>query len=75
MSRMMSRRYVLACLAALCGMLGFLLIRSDDATQMENSPMFYNLCQNEDFKKQFTTTFMDLVNTAFTVGKQRPYKK
>lgn len=33
---------------------------------MDKSPMFNNLCQNEDFKKQFTITFMDLVNTSFT---------
>lgn len=33
---------------------------------MDSSEMFYNLCQNEDFKRQFTTTFMDLINTAFT---------
>lgn len=33
---------------------------------MDCSQMFYNLCQNESFKRQFTTTFMDLVNTSFT---------
>lgn len=33
---------------------------------MDQSQMFYNLCQNEDFKRQFTTTFMDLINTVFT---------
>ena len=33
---------------------------------MDNSLMFNNLCQNEDFKKQFTITFMDLVNTSFS---------
>lgn len=33
---------------------------------MNKSQIFYNLCQNEDFKKQFTVTFMDLVNTSFT---------
>ncbi|MCH5258454.1 MAG: CotH kinase family protein [Lachnospiraceae bacterium] len=33
---------------------------------MDKSPIFYNLCQNEDFKRQFATTFMDLVNTSFT---------
>ena len=33
---------------------------------LDNSQMFYNLCQNEKFKRQFTTTFMDLVNTSFT---------
>lgn len=32
---------------------------------MNKSPIFYNLCQNEDFRKQFTITFMDLVNTSF----------
>lgn len=35
------------------------------AITMDSSPMFNNLCQNEDFKKQFTITFMDLVNTSF----------
>ena len=33
---------------------------------MDKSRMFYNLCQNKDFKKSFATTFMDLVNTSFT---------
>lgn len=33
---------------------------------MDRSQMFYNLCQNEDFKRQFTTIFMDLINTSFT---------
>lgn len=33
---------------------------------MKASQMFCNLCQSEDFKKQFTLTFMDLVNTSFT---------
>lgn len=28
--------------------------------------MFYNLCQNEDFKEQFVVTFMDIANTCFT---------
>lgn len=32
---------------------------------MDESPMFANLCHNEDFKEQFTLTFMDLVNTSF----------
>ena len=36
------------------------------SSTMDSSQMFYNLCQNEDFKRQFTTTFMDLVNTSFT---------
>lgn len=30
------------------------------------SAVFHNLCQNEEFKKQFTLTFMDLANTIFT---------
>ena len=33
---------------------------------LDESPMFNNLCQNEDFKRQFTITFMDLANTTFT---------
>ena len=33
---------------------------------LNESPMFNNLCQNEDFKRQFTITFMDLANTTFT---------
>ena len=33
---------------------------------MNESKMFYNLCQNEDFKRQFVITFMDIVNTCFT---------
>ena len=32
---------------------------------MDRSDMFYNLCQNEEFKKTFATTFMDLANTSF----------
>lgn len=32
---------------------------------MNMSAMFYNLCQNDNFKKQFTITLMDLVNTSF----------
>lgn len=35
------------------------------ANTMEQSAMFRNLCQNEAFKRQFATTFMDLANTAF----------
>lgn len=30
------------------------------------SPMLDNLCRNENFKKQFIITFMDLVNTSFS---------
>ena len=32
---------------------------------MEQSAMFNNLCQNEEFKRQFVITFMDLANTCF----------
>lgn len=38
------------------------------ANTMERSAMFRNLCQNEAFKRQFATTFMDLANTAFERG-------
>lgn len=33
---------------------------------MYKNDIFNNLCQNSEFKKQFTTTFMDLVNTSFS---------
>lgn len=33
---------------------------------MNYSAMFHNLCQNEEFKKQFATTLMDYANTIFT---------
>ena len=33
---------------------------------MNTSEMFCNLCRNEDFKRQFVITFMDIVNTCFT---------
>ena len=36
------------------------------AETMNDSIMFYNLCQNEEFKKQFTITFMDIVNSTFS---------
>ena len=36
---------------------------------MEKSPMFKNLCQNDDFKRQFTITFMDIANTSFATEK------
>ena len=32
---------------------------------MDSSKIFRNLCRNESFKRQFTTTFMDIVNTSF----------
>ncbi len=32
---------------------------------MDNSRMFNNLCQNEDFKRQFVISFMDIINTSF----------
>lgn len=35
------------------------------ATTMETSSMFRNLCQSEEFKRQFTLTFMDIANTCF----------
>lgn len=35
------------------------------STTLEVSEMFSNLCRNEDFKRQFVTTFMDLANTNF----------
>lgn len=36
---------------------------------MDVSVMFCNLCRNEDFKKQFVITFMDIANTCFTKDK------
>ncbi len=36
---------------------------------MDSSRMFYNLCQNEDFKRQFVTSFMDIINTSFAEEK------
>lgn len=36
------------------------------SSTMDSNQVFYNLCQNENFKRQFTTTFMDLINTSFT---------
>ena len=36
------------------------------SSTMDRSQIFYNLCRNEDFKRQFAITFMDLVNTSFT---------
>ena len=36
---------------------------------MYKSPMFKNLCQNADFKRQFVTTFMDISNTSFAAEK------
>lgn len=41
-----------------------------DADTLSNtiyrSEIFSNFCRNDDFKRQFTITFMDLVNTSFT---------
>lgn len=34
---------------------------------MQKNPAFFNLCQSDAFKKQFTLTFMDLVNETFSV--------
>ena len=34
---------------------------------MGESTMFNNLCQSEDFKRQFTVTLMDMINTSFTI--------
>lgn len=36
------------------------------AITINTSDMFFHLCQNEDFKRRFVTTFMDLVNTSFS---------
>ncbi len=36
------------------------------ASTREKSAMFNNLCQNQDFQRQFVTTFMDLANSVFT---------
>lgn len=36
---------------------------------MNESTMFYNLCQNEDFKRQFAVTLMDMINTSFAAEK------
>lgn len=36
------------------------------SSTMDKSAMFCNLCQNENFKKRFTVTFMDIINTSFT---------
>ena len=33
---------------------------------MDSSKMFYNLCQNKDFKRAFSITLMDLANTSFS---------
>lgn len=33
---------------------------------MDMSPIFHSLCQSEEFKRQFTLTFMDLANTCFS---------
>lgn len=57
---------------------GFTILSKDYATEdtlaitLENSDMFHHLCQNEDFKKQFTITFMDLANSAFSKEKVTP---
>ena len=49
------------------GSLAPYIIKMDNlASLMDKSQMFYNLCQNDNFKRQFTTTFMDLVNTSFS---------
>lgn len=32
---------------------------------MDTSPMFYNLCRNSDFQRQFVISFMDIMNTSF----------
>ena len=34
---------------------------------MDESELFYNLCQNEDFQRQFTITLMDMINTSFAL--------
>lgn len=39
---------------------------------LRNSPAFYNLCQSDAFKKQFTLTFMDLANETFSVENTEP---
>lgn len=36
------------------------------AYSMDKSIMFYKLCQNENFKKQFVITFMDIMNDSFS---------
>lgn len=33
---------------------------------MDNSKMFNNLCQNDNFKRQFVISCMDLINTSFS---------
>lgn len=42
---------------------------------MERSPAFFNLCQSDAFKKQFTLTFMDLANETFSVENTEPMIK
>lgn len=39
------------------------------ASTQGSSDMFYNLCQNPDFREQFIITFMDLANFVFTKEK------
>ncbi len=39
---------------------------------MERSPAFFNLCQSDAFKKQFTLTLMDLANETFSVKNTEP---
>ena len=36
---------------------------------LDTSDMFSSLCQNEDFKRQFIITFMDIANTVFAKDK------
>lgn len=36
------------------------------AYTMDKSVMFHKLCQNEEFKKQFVITFMDIMNDSFS---------
>lgn len=38
----------------------------------ESSPAFYNLCQSDAFKKQFTLTLMDFANETFSVENTEP---
>lgn len=42
------------------------LIDADTMSITMERSYFNNLCQNDDFKKQFTITFMDLANTTFS---------
>lgn len=39
---------------------------------MTRSPAFYNVCQSDTFKKQFTLTFMDFANETFSVQNTEP---